>query len=278
MRSLFLVAVIFSSLPATAQYYYKDIIGTRESADLIRNYKRHKVNRVVLTSYDADNTRIQDFLIDQQFSAATQTLRTTSRSGVSNPSTLITYADANGNVIKTVDSSNLVVSTTSYTYNSTGQLMSITHSSSDSSRSLNKSDEHIWHWLGNSPVKMFRIKNRVDTTVVEFKLDGNGNVIEETETRRGVKSSPVFYYYNDENQLTDIVRHNAKVGILLPEYMFEYSDKNEVIQKITVPINNPDYLIWRYQYNEKGLKVKEAIYDKHKALSGKIEYQYSFGQ
>ena len=276
MKSIFLVAVLFSTLPATAQYYYKDIIGTRESAELIRSYTRNKVNRVVLSSYDAENTRIQDFSIEQEFSPSSQVLKTTSRTGAGQPSILLTYVDAAGNVIKTVDSSNLVVSTTNYSYNSTGQLTSITHSSSDSARSLQKTDQHIWYWQGSSPVKMLRIKNELDTTVVEFKLDSEGNVIEETELRRGVRSSPVFYYYNDENQLTDIVRHNPKVGILLPEYMFEYSEKNEVIQKITVPINNPDYLIWRYQYNEQGLKVKEAIYDKYKSLNGKIEYQYSF--
>ena len=273
MRALFLVAVSICSLSASAQYYYKDIIGTRESGDLIRNYIKNKVSRVILTSYDAENTRIQDFLIEQQFSPTTGILKTISSSAQSNPSILLTYADANGNVIKTVDSSNLVVSVTSYSYNDAGKLIEIAHSSSDSARFLHKSDQHLWYWNGDKPARMLRIKNGNDTTLVEFKHDANGNVIEETETRRNVRSVPV-YYYNEENQLTDIVRHNPKVGILLPEYMFEYSENGEVIQKITVPINNPDYLIWRYQYNANGLKTKEAIYDKYKSLSGKIEYQY----
>ena len=276
MRALFLVAVSICSLSASAQYYYKDIIGTRESGDLIRNYIKNKVSRVILTSYDAENTRIQDFLIEQQFSPTTGILKTISSSAQSNPSILLTYADANGNVIKTVDSSNLVVSVTSYSYNDAGKLIEIAHSSSDSARFLHKSDQHLWYWNGDKPARMLRIKNGNDTTLVEFKHDANGNVIEETETRRNVRSVPVYYYYNEENQLTDIVRHNPKVGILLPEYMFEYSEKGEVIQKITVPINNPDYLIWRYQYNANGLKTKEAIYDKYKSLSGKIEYQYVF--
>ena len=276
MRALFLVAVSICSLSASAQYYYKDIIGTRESGDLIRNYIKNKVSRVILTSYDAENIRIQDFLIEQQFSPTTGILKTISSSAQSNPSILLTYADANGNVIKTVDSSNLVVSVTSYSYNDAGKLIEIAHSSSDSARFLHKSDQHLWYWNGDKPARMLRIKNGNDTTLVEFKHDANGNVIEETETRRNVRSVPVYYYYNEENQLTDIVRHNPKVGILLPEYMFEYSENGEVIQKITVPINNPDYLIWRYQYNANGLKTKEAIYDKYKSLSGKIEYQYVF--
>jgi hypothetical protein len=66
------------------------------------------------------------------------------------------------------------------------------------------------------------------------------------------------------------------VNKLLPEYMFEYSPANQVIQKITVPANSNNYLIWRFQYNNQGLKTKEAIYNKQKQLTGKIEYQYSF--
>jgi hypothetical protein len=57
-----------------------------------------------------------------------------------------------------------------------------------------------------------------------------------------------------------------------------------VIQRITVLSNirydtkAPDYLIWRYGYNEQGLKTKEVLYSKTKELKGKIEYSYSFAQ
>jgi hypothetical protein len=123
---------------------------------------------------------------------------------------------------------------------------------------------------------MLRIKNRRDTSYVNFKLDENGNVIEEQETRKGVKSDPVYYYYDANNRLTDIVRFNKKANRLLPEYMFEYSPSGQLVQKITVPANSDNYLIWRFQYSNQGLKTKEIIYNKLKKLTGKIEYQYSF--
>ena len=123
---------------------------------------------------------------------------------------------------------------------------------------------------------MLRIKNKVDTIYVSFKTDEKGRIIEEQETRKGVKSEPYYYYYNNSGQLSDIVRYNPKARRLLPEYMFEYSPSNQVIQKITVPSGSDKYLIWRYQYNAQGLKTKEAIYDKQKQLTGKVEYQYSF--
>jgi len=59
--------------------------------------------------------------------------------------------------------------------------------------------------------------------------------------------------------------------------MFEYSSSNQVIQRISVPAVGSKYLIWRYQYDNRGLKVKEAIYDRYKQLNGKVEYLYSFG-
>jgi hypothetical protein len=61
--------------------------------------------------------------------------------------------------------------------------------------------------------------------------------------------------------------------------MFEYDDNNRVIQKITtLSTINPDYLIWRYLYDDKGFKTKEALFDKQKELTGRIEYQYSFNR
>ncbi|HWJ30170.1 MAG TPA: hypothetical protein VNS32_26785, partial [Flavisolibacter sp.] len=94
---------------------------------------------------------------------------------------------------------------------------------------------------------------------------------------RGVTTQPVYYYYNSNNQLTDIVRYSNRAKRLLPEYMFEYSSTGQVIQKITVPENSSDYLIWRYQFDTRGLKTKEVIYNKQKQVTGKVEYQYSFG-
>jgi hypothetical protein len=57
--------------------------------------------------------------------------------------------------------------------------------------------------------------------------------------------------------------------------MFEYDDNNRLIQKITTTSNlNLGYLTWRYLYNEKGLKTKEALFNKEKQLQGRIDYSY----
>jgi hypothetical protein len=155
-------------------------------------------------------------------------------------------------------------------------LLSIINSSIDSSGKSKETEQHIWKYNDNRIAGMLRIKNMKDSSFVTFKLDENGNVIEEQETRKGIKAEPVYYYYDANNRVTDIVRYNKKAKKLLPEYMFEYSPSNQVIQKITVPANSDNYLIWRFQFNNQGLKTKEVIYNKQKQLTGKIEYQYSF--
>jgi YD repeat-containing protein len=277
---LFSVAGLFMITSSSAQYYYKDIIGTKESSELIKTYMKNKVSRVLLTSYDADNTKSDNLFIQQEFSPSQRVLTTVAATGAenANKSTVLTYADANGNIIKTVDSTGFVLNTTTYSYDAAGHLSLVTISSSDTT--ISESEQHIWQWENGKPAKMLRIKNKKDTAIVDFRLDENGNVSEETETRKRTTSRPYYYYYNENNQLTDVVRYNDRAKQLLPEYMFEYSASNQVIQKITVPTNNSDYLIWRYQYSPQGLKTKEVVYSKSDKRNpmGKVEYQYSFSQ
>jgi hypothetical protein len=45
---------------------------------------------------------------------------------------------------------------------------------------------------------------------------------------------------------------------------------------IAVQQGGSDYLTWRYEYAENGLKTRELCLNKQKSLVGKIEYQYTF--
>jgi hypothetical protein len=276
MKTLTFIICLFTSLLVQAQYYYKDIIGTRETAELIKQYKNNKVSKVVLNSFDAENTKNDDFYVEQVYDPSIQVLRTVTRSGISDASVLVSFTDNSGNVVKTIDSSQTSISTTVYNYNLEGLLLTVKSSSSDTSLKSLQTEEHIWQYEQGKVKGMLRIKNGRDTTVVSFKFDEAGNISEELGIRKGVQSEPVYYYYDSNNRLTDIVRFNTRAKRLLPEYMFEYSPANQVIQKITVPANGSEYLIWRYQYNSNGLKTKEAVYNKQKQLTGKIEYEYVY--
>ncbi len=275
-KSLLALLLLSITAAAGAQYYYRDIIGARESAELIRNMKKAKVSTVKLASFNERNVPIEDFYVEQQFFAQKGLLVTSSSSGATEASQLFSYTDAAGHIIRTVDSTENTVSVTTYTYNADGSLAATISNTGDSSAL--EQEVHLWQYTAGKPYRMLRIKNRKDTTFVNFVLDDKGLVSEEREVHKGITSEPVYYYYNDKGQLTDIVRYNKRAARLLPEYMFEYSDKGQVIQKITVPANNSDYTIWRYQYNGWGLKTKEAVYNKQKKLTGKVEYQYTFSE
>jgi hypothetical protein len=278
MKILYFILALLTSSLAQAQFYYKDIMGTKETAELIKNYRSNKVGKVIIASYDADNTKSEDFYAEQVFDPSKQVLRTVTRSGVSDASVLTSFTDEEGKVIKTIDSSETSISTTNYRYSPEGLLMVVSNNSADTSLKTTQFEEHVWNYENNKPTGMMRIKDKKDTTFVSFQYDEAGNIIEEHSTRKGLNGEPVYYYYDRNNRLTDIVRFNSKIKKLLPEYMFEYSTANQVIQKITVPANGSDYLIWRYQYNNNGLKTKEVIYNKQKQLTGKIEYEYVFAQ
>jgi antitoxin component YwqK of YwqJK toxin-antitoxin module len=230
-----------------------------------------------LNSYDADGTKSDAFFVNQTFNPITKVLTTITRTGDADQSQLTAFINEKGQVIKTIDSSARLISTAIYTYDALQKLTSVELTSADAIKTFSQSEVHQWQYENGKIKRMLRIKNGADTTIIDFKLDDAGNVIEELSTRNGQKSEPVFYYYDAQNRLTDIVRYNNKARRLLPEYMFEYSTSNNVIQKITVPSNGSQYLIWRYQYDDRGLKIKEAIYNKQKQLTGKIEYIYSFG-
>src|SRR3954453_17490254 len=100
MRALFLAAVLLSAFSSQAQYYYKDVLGTMESSDIIKTYLKNKVNRVGLTSYDVDNVKSDDFSVQQELIAGSKTLKTTTRSNLGSASALFTYFDEAGNVIR----------------------------------------------------------------------------------------------------------------------------------------------------------------------------------
>lgn len=276
MKALFAAVALFTVSTLQAQYYYKDIIGTKESADLITSYRNNKVRTVTLNSYTVNNTPIDNFSIQQEFLPAQQALRTITRSEYTRPSYLTSFIDANGRVIKTLDSSDGVVNTTVYSYNNNGNLVAVSFTAGDTLTAV-KTDDHLWQYDAQNRVRqMIRIKNKRDTAIVSFKLDDAGNIIEEQERRRALTDEPYYYYYDASNRLTDIVRFNKKASRLLPEQMFEYSATNQVIQRISVPQNSDDYLIWRFAYDNRGLKTKEVIFNKQKEQTGKVEYVYTF--
>jgi len=260
-----------------AQYYYKDLVVAGENKAQWRLYKDLKVKSVNLSSFEGDGRPSEGFLGDQQTTDNLSRITTHTRAAGAPETWIIASWSPQGLALRITDTSDTYSSVSDYQYDAQGRITSILNTSTETDNHLRDIEQHIWQYgSGNQPSTMLKIKNGQDTTVVRFVLDEKGNVAEERARRNGIDLPVVYYYYDANNHLTDVVRYNNKARRLLPDYVFEYDDQGKKISTLVVPEGSSNYQKWVYEYNEQGLKTKEACFNKQRELLGKIEYQYSF--
>lgn len=279
MKTILLPITLLCSLTLQAQYYYNDIIGTLETTRQMKNYLANKVKTVSATGYDQRGAKATDF---SEFQEVKENGTALKFSSFTNLNKTVTYSkfDSQGRLIKTSDTSTAIESVTIYEYDVNGRILRVQNATRDSANDFNQVEVHYWIYnAAGKPEKMWRVINNTDSLEIQFVTDKDGNTSDEKTFRKGAETGVIYYYYDDKNRLTDIVRYNTKVKKLLPDILFEYDDNDRVIQKITTTSSiNLGYLIWRYVFDDKGLKTKEALFNDDKQLTGKIEYSYTFGQ
>jgi YD repeat-containing protein len=275
MKNSLLAVILFIGVSAKAQYYYNDIQGTKEISARMNTYRAANVRSVTAVGFDPQGTETRDFNEWQDVQG--DILKVTTRNGQVASRTYYTF-DANNRLINARDSSSQIQSSTEYRYDSQDRLTAVLTTTRDVGEDFNETEERQWKYSAASkPERMLRIVNGKDSSEFIFELDEHGNVAEERPARRMIGVDPVYYYYDDKSRITDIVRYDKHVKQLLPDVMFEYDDKDHIIQRrTTLSTRPPDYLIWRYLFNEKGLKTKEALFSKTRELKGRIEYRYEF--
>jgi hypothetical protein len=273
---LIAIALAFPAI-SFCQYYYNDILDARATGERMKNYTQQKVKTINATGYDARGAKTTDFNEWQEINSEKRILKVTTRNG-QQVSRQYYQFDSQFRLSGIIDSTGDIKSTTTYSYDNNGNIALIKTATKDSLQDFNETVEHQYVYNSpGKPEKLWRIVNGTDSSVYRLSLEENNNVADEQLFRRGVGIDPIYYYYDEKNRLTDIVRYNKKAKKLLPTLMFEYDEAGRIIQKMTIlSTNNPDYLIWRYLYNEKGLKTKEALFNKQKELTGRIEYAYTF--
>lgn len=285
MKTAFLSFAVFSFFSLHAQYYYNDIIGTQETNHQMQTYLANKVKMVSATGYTAQGSKATDFAEIQEIKENGRTLRISSNAEM-NSTILYKHFDEQARLISITDSSSGAGSITTYMYDMAGRITKIENKVKDTSSEIDQTETHIWIWSNDGkPVTMWRIINGSDSLEIRFIPDEKGNPGEERSFRRGYETDYLYYYFDDKTRITDIVRYNKKVKRLLPDVIISYDDSDRAIQKIiSAPADNYGrvtwigYNIWRYVFNEKGLKTKEALYNNDRELTGKIEYSYTFGQ
>jgi YD repeat-containing protein len=280
LMKIFLSLFLFLPVIAFTQNYYRDIIGTAETNEMMRLYKERNVASVSSHAYNENSQPVTGFSEKQQVYAEKNMLNISRTYESGSNSSEWLHFDTAGRLVKHIDSSGQFRSETGYTYDDKGRINVIQNVSVDTAININETELHLWHYGPDGlPVKMIRVLNTNDTTEFRLTADEKGNIIEETAYKKNTPGEKIYYYYNDNNQLTDVVRYNRKAGRLLPDLMFEYSETGQVIQKITT-LSNPKvgYLIWRYQFDTNGLKQREANFNKEKKLIGRIDYRYEFAK
>ncbi len=267
---LFVFACSFNQV--FAQYYFNEIVAQQQSAEQYKLMRLNKIKKVNAINYNSNNEVIENFEVEQDISNDGKKMVTTTI--INKRKQVITNTYTNNLLTSSIQDNSKIIVTTNYAYNSQQQIASITTSSIDTA--VNFSNIEVHEWVYNQqqkPIQMRKIKNGKDTMIVAFVLDEKGNVAEEQWKRNNKTMETFYYYYNEKNALTDVVKYNSLAKKLLPDFVFEYDNNGRVIKTIqTTKAGN--YLIWLTTYLPNGLKQAEECFNKQKQFSGKVVYQY----
>jgi len=267
-----ITVLIATSFAASAQFYYKDLVTVQQTNTLWNALKKNNIRSVSLKTFDANNQPSRDFDVNQTITGD-KMVTVTGTPLTDNNSELTATYDAAGRLTHTIDTSDDYHSTTSYEYDANGRISKITNNSR--SGEFIGVEVHLWSYdNAGHPVKMLRIRNNTDTTVVSFVLDEKGNPVEEHAVRRKLEEPVIYYYYDDKGRLTDVVRYSQRAGRLLPSHVFSYNPEGRMAGMLLVPEGSNEYQRWFYDYDARGLKTRERIFNKKQELMGKVEFTY----
>jgi hypothetical protein len=268
------ILMIFAFSDIYAQFYYKDIISTIQSKKEMDTYIAAGIHQIKINSIESDGENSPGFYCEKKITKDYKKSTLYTKSIGTSKSVLISYFNDNSQLIKTYDSSDLVVSTNDYVYDDKKRLIKIiTTSQSNDDDFVNKLiEEHDYIYPENSilPERMYRIKNQKDSSIVIFSKDENDQIAIEKDTR---DASKYYYYYTSSKQISDIVHTNEYKQKLVADYIFEYNNLGQISQMTTTEDGNDNFITWKYTYDNE-LKTMEKVYSKDGKLIGKLEYQY----
>lgn len=274
MKILSSLLVVLFAVTADAQYYYNDIISIQQGNEQYKALRTGKIRKISATSFEADNTPTDGFLLEQNISLdGKKIVLSTTTSGGKASVTTRNYELSKLKRTQTV--SGALENRADYTYNDKGQLQKVVLTTTDTAMKYASVEAHEWTYDSKGqPDLMLKIKNRLDTTRIEFVKDEKGQIVEEHWKKNNRNQETYYYYYDASGRLSDIVRYNSRLKKLIPDFQYEYDSTGRLSQMTQISLGSANYIVWKYKYNEKGLKVSEAGYDKQKSLVGRIEYVY----
>jgi hypothetical protein len=275
MRGWLFCFILFGCNQLQAQYYYNDLMANIQTHKQYKLLRALKVKKIIATAQESANSTPETLLTEE---VSTDGKRIIIYTSLQNGKTSRTTTQYEMGKLKKSESNNKgVESTTLYSYNEAGLPTLIQSTTKDTFLSSLTGEAHQYYYKQDgSPDYAYIIRNQSDTVRVNFTTDNQKSVLEETWTRRNKEIEKYYYYYNDKQQLTDIVRFNSKSKKLLPDFVYTYNEAGNIIQMIQVPRTGNNYITWKYNYNEKGLKTSENCFNKEKQLLGTVGYSYEY--
>lgn len=268
---LFCAFLIGNSL--LGQFYLNDIIGLKVSQEKYQLMRKNKIKKITANSVEADGSNTKGFILTQELQIDGKKMVTFIENTAS-PLEKITNNYELSKLKRTTVNRSSIESKTDYVYDEKGRLNRIISTTVDTVQKVPVSETHLWFYQDNgTPTRMIKFGNGIDTVTVEFISDSAGLIIEEYWFKKGKKIETYYYYYT-KNQLTDVVRFNLKANRLIPDYVYEYNQENQLTNMIQVSFNGSKVVHWTYTYHSTGLRETETARDKEKNIIAKINYSF----
>ena len=272
-KAPFIVLILLASgFGARAQYYFNDIVTNKRVMDDLVKLKEEKIRAVKVTSLESDGSESEGFVCRKNINRSYTSMEIYTQTSNSYASFFTSFFNKEGILEKTTDSSEVSVTTVSYTYDDKGRLgriYSYTDFAGDDYAD-DVSEEHLYHYNENGmPSQMVLVKNLKDTTTIIFMPDENKNVAIEKNSRT---AEIYYYYYDSRGRVTDIVHSYGLNQKMIPDFRFEYNNAGQVTKMVASEKEGADYFTWRYNY-ENGLRTGERCYSREGKLIGSVEYE-----
>lgn len=173
-----LIIYLFMAFNVNAQYYFNDIISIKQGNDQYRLLRAQKISAIKAISYEPDNSITDGFAVTQEISRDGKKVTITTTTNNQTGTTVNTY---DLGILKRTQSNNKNISNkTDYSYDAQGRMSKVHLSTVDTFMNSTIAEVHEWSYDEyGAPSSMLRIKNGVDTTLVQFVKDDQQNIGEE---------------------------------------------------------------------------------------------------
>lgn len=270
-----IVFFLFIAKSAQSQFFYNEIMTLDQASRECTDFKKRNVRKVSVKSFEEDGSLSKRFFCEKKFSKDFKEYKLYTRTGVGYKSLMIGNFDDNQMLVRTIDSSEILVKICFITYDENKRLSKTKtiSRSKDDDYVVELTEEHVYQFENEKsiyPSGMWKIKQEKDSTFILFQLDEKGNIAIEKNAKTGAK---YYYYYDSNNKLTDVVHQSEFKTDFIPDYIFEYDNMGQISRMNTFAPTTDKNIYWLYEYKD-GLKILEIIKSGKGEDLGRFEYEY----